>query len=257
MKNLSLSVKIYLGIILFLVLLAVTSILRSYLQTLSLIGEPFAFNELLWAHFFLPFVFTLANVAIAVGLGLVGIVLIPKIGFVELWDKNVTNRHRFLIPALIGTGIGLFLVVFDLIASQFFTIERLYNRQFPASILSALNTGITDELIYRLFFITLFVWLVSRFIVKNRWPNQVFWTVAALSAVTHILLTVIPVITAHQIIERELPVAYIIEIILLSGLVSICAAYYLRKAGFLAAASVHISANIVWLVVWESLIIAT
>ncbi|MFC1892900.1 hypothetical protein ACFLYR_02525 [Chloroflexota bacterium] len=186
-----------------------------------------------------------------------GLLLSLKVGFAELWNRSISNRQRFLTPALTGIGIGLVIIIFHLIASQFFGFERTYDRQFPNSILSALNTSISYELVFRLFFITFFVGLVSRFLVRNRWPNQVFWIIAALSACLFILTTVSPVIIMYsRIIEKELPVANIIESILFSGLVSMFAAYYLRKAGFLAAAGVHICANMVWVVIWGSLISA-
>lgn len=256
MKKLSPSVKIYIGIILFLVLLTVIASLRSHLQFLSFAGRPFSITELLSSHFLQPLGLTMVNIAIIAGLGFVGLVLSSKVGFAELWNKSAPNRQRFLTPALVGIGIGVFLIIVDLTVSRFFDFERVYARQFPNSILSALNTGITYELVFRLFFITFFVWVVSSFIVKNRWPNPVFWIIAVLSACACIYSTVYPIIAVYQITDRELPVAYVIENILLAGLVSMYAAYYLRKAGFLAAAGVNIWANVVLRVIWESLIIA-
>ena len=256
MSRLSTSTRLYIGIVLFLVLLTVIGSLLSHLQFLSLAGIQFSIDELLVSHLLLPIAVTLVNTAITAGLGVVGLVLSPKVRFARLWDESVTNRHRFMIPALIGIGIGGVLIIVDLVASQFSDFEHLHTSQFLTSILSALNSGITYEIIFRLFLVTFLVWLVSRVLLKDRWPNQVFWIIIALSACAFIFTSVVPLITVHQITERELPLAYIIERILSAGLVSMFAGYYLRKAGFLAAAGIHVWTNIVWQVVWESLIIA-
>jgi len=49
---------------------------------------------------------------------------------------------------------------------------------------------------------------------------------------------------------REIPFAIILEIFILNGLLSISAAYYLRKFGLLAAVGIHFWADIVWHVLW-------
>ena len=41
------------------------------------------------------------------GLGFVGLQLSRKLGFPDLWDPAVSNRHRLLIPALAGAGTGV------------------------------------------------------------------------------------------------------------------------------------------------------
>jgi len=256
MSRLSTSTRLYIGIILFLALLAVVGSLMSHLQFLSLAGIQFSIDELLVSHLLLPMAVTLVNTGIAAGLGVVGLVLSPKVRFAGLWDESVINRRRFLTPALTGIGIGGVLIIVDLIASHLSDFEHLHTSQFPNSILSALNSGITYEIIFRLFLVTFLVWLVSRVLLKDRWPNRVFWIIIALSACACIFTSVAPLITVHQLTERELPLAYIIESILFAGLVSMFAGYYLRKAGFLAAAGVHVWTNIVWQVIWESLIIA-
>ena len=39
-------------------------------------------------------------------IGLIGFFLARKIGLPELWDSRISNRQRFLIPALIGAAVG-------------------------------------------------------------------------------------------------------------------------------------------------------
>jgi hypothetical protein len=254
-KRLSLSTKIYLGIVLFLLVYAVIASLRAHLQSLSSAGLPFAFDSLLAADFWQPLALTLGNTAITAGLGYAGLFLSSRIGFAAMWDESVTNRERFLRPALVGVGIGAFLCIFDLIAGRFVAFDRLYTSQFPYSILFSLNDGFTYELIYRLFFITFVIWLMSQITLRNQSSNRSFWIAASISAIIYVSTSVFPVTSVYEIAGRELPGVYVLEIVLFSGLVSILAAYYLRRAGFLAAAGVHIWANMVWLVIWEGLIV--
>ncbi len=48
----------------------------------------------------------------------------------------------------------------------------------------------------------------------------------------------------------DLPVALVAEIFVLNSLVWLPAAFYLRKAGFLAAVEIHFWADLVWHVLW-------
>ena len=49
---------------------------------------------------------------------------------------------------------------------------------------------------------------------------------------------------------QEIPSVLISEIILLNGVISIFAAYYFRKYGFLAAVGIHFWTDIIWHVIW-------
>jgi hypothetical protein len=51
----------------------------------------------------------------------------------------------------------------------------------------------------------------------------------------------------------EIPAAFLAEVLLLNGVLSLIAAWYFRKSGFLAAVGVHFWADIVWHVVFGAL----
>ena len=48
----------------------------------------------------------------------------------------------------------------------------------------------------------------------------------------------------------EVPPALLAEMILLNGVLSLFAAYYFRKYGFLAPVGIHFWTDVVWHVVW-------
>jgi len=244
MKKASLSLKIYIGLIITLAILAAINIFLpqgAFLPTQKLpASKP---------------VLTLANVAIMLilygGLGFIGLKLSQKIGFADIWDLKVSNKQRFLIPALVGGGIGIFFILADVIFSKFHTLGPIPHPPFPTSLVASVTAGIGEEVIFRLFFISFWVWLISYVILKKRWQNQVFWVVSILSALAFALghfPSVMIIFDLNTI--QEIPFALISEIILLNGVISIFVAYYFRKYGFLTAVGIHFWADIIWHVVW-------
>jgi hypothetical protein len=188
------------------------------------------------------------------GLGRIGLALSRKLGYPDVWDQRVTNRQRFLIPAALGACLGLFLVAADAVLSRFQSLGPIPHPPFPISVVASAVAGIGEELLFRLFFISIGVWLVSRLIMKGRHERQVFWAVAVMASLAFAAahLPAVPYVFHLKSIS-ELPVAIWIEIMLLNGLVGIACAYQLRKAGFVAAVGVHFWTDMVWHVAWGAL----
>ncbi|GAG07802.1 unnamed protein product, partial [marine sediment metagenome] len=81
--------------------------------------------------------------------------------------------------------------------------------------------------------------------------NQVFWVVSIFSALAFALghFPSVMILFGLNTIQ-EIPFTLISEIILLNGVISIFAAYYFRKYGFLAAVGIHFWTDIIWHVLW-------
>lgn len=244
MKKISLSLKIYIGLIIILAILATINVFLpqgAFLSTQTLpASKP---------------VLALANAAIMLilygGLGFLGLKFSSKLGFADIWDLKVSNKQRFLIPALVGGGIGIFFILVDIIFSKFHTLGPITHPPFPTSLVASVTAGIGEEVIFRLFFISFWVWLISYVILKKRWQNQIFWIVTLFSALAFALghfPSVVIIFNLNTI--QEIPFALISEIILLNGVISIFAAYYFRKYGFLAAVGIHFWTDIIWHVIW-------
>lgn len=244
MKKVPLSLKIYIGLILTLAILAAVNVFL-------LQGAFYPTQELPASK---P-VLALANAAIMLilygGLGFLGLKLSSKLGFVDIWDLEVSNKQRFLIPALVGGGIGIFFILADVIFSKFHTLGPIPHPPFPASLVASVTAGIGEEVIFRLFFISFWVWLISYVILKKRWQNQVFWVVSIFSALAFALghFPSVMILFGFDTIQ-EIPFALISEIIFLNGVVSLLAVYYFRKFGFLAAVGIHFWTDIIWHVIW-------
>ena len=200
-------------------------------------------------------VIALASAAIILvlygGLGFLGLKLSQKLGFADLWDPKVSNKQRFLLPALVGIGLGIFFILADAIFSKFQALGPLPHPPFPTSLVGSAAAGIGEELIFRLFFISFGVWLISYLLLKGKWQDQIFWIVAFLSALAFALghLPSMMLLLNFKTVN-EIPPALMSEIILLNGVLSLFAAYYFRKFGFLAAVGIHFWADVVWHVIW-------
>jgi len=244
MKKVSLSIKIYIGLIIALSILAAINVFLpqgTFLPTQTLpASKP---------------ILALVNAVIMLilygGLGFIGLKISQKISFADIWDLRVSNKQRFLIPALVGGGIGIFFILVDVIFSKFHTLGPIPHPPFPSSFVASATAGIGEEVIFRLFFISFWVWFVSYIILKKRWQNQVFWIVTLFSALAFTLghFPSVMILFGLNTIQ-EIPFALISEIILLNGVISFFAAYYFRKFGFLAAVGIHFWTDIIWHVIW-------
>jgi Type II CAAX prenyl endopeptidase Rce1-like len=184
-------------------------------------------------------------------LGFIGLTLWRKLGFPDIWDERVTNRQRFLIPAIVGAALGVGLIIGDLIFSPINGIGRLIHPPFPTSIVAATSAGIGEEMLFRLFFISFWTWLVGKVILQGRGLSIVYWVVATFSALAfgagHLpsLMIILGVSSPGQF-----PPILLLEIFLLNGLISFFAAYYFKKYGFFAPVGIHFWTDIVWHMLW-------
>jgi hypothetical protein len=202
-----------------------------------------------------PPVMALANFAIMLvvygGVGLVGLRLANVLGFAGVWDEQSTNRQRLVIPAVAGLGLGLWFVIADAVLSRLHAFGRLPHPEFPASLVASLTAGIGEEVLFRLFFITLWVWLISHVLLRKRALNAVFGVVTALSAIVFTVAHVPAVLMLFGLNDvADMHVALLVELLLLNGSLSVVAALFLRWWGIVAAAGVHFWTDIVWHVVW-------
>lgn len=200
----------------------------------------------------------LANIATVLiaygGLGYLGLRLSHKIGFPDIWDEGVTNRQRFLVPAVVGVMVGLFFILVDLLAGQFHSLGALPHPDFPLSLVASITAAIGEEIIFRLFFIPFWLWLIAWVILKQRFFDQLFWIISLISAglfaVGHIP-SVMALLGLQSV--AQIPPVILGEMFLLNGALSLAAAYYFRKYGFLAAVGIHFWTDIVWHVIYGSI----
>ncbi len=185
------------------------------------------------------------------GLGFLGLRIASGLGFPDIWDPAVSNVQRFAIPALVGAGVGVFFIIADALFQRWHSLGALPHPPFPTSLVASATAGIGEEVIFRLFFIPFWMWLISSVLLRGRGREATFWVVALASALAFALghLPSAMLILGFETIQ-QIPIALLFEIVLLNGVVSLFAAYYFRRYGFLAAVVIHFWTDIVWHVIW-------
>lgn len=200
-------------------------------------------------------ILALATAAIMIvlygGLGFLGLKLSRKLEFADIINREVSNKQRFLVPLIIGALLGVFFILCDIIFATYNGIGRMIHPPFPTSIFASISAGIGEEIIFRLFFISFFTWLFSFVIFKRKPKNAIFWAVAVFSALAFSLGHIPSLMVMFGLKQvTQIPAIFLGEIILLNGSVSMIAAYYFRKYGFLAPVGIHLWTDIVWHVIY-------
>ena len=177
-------------------------------------------------------------------LGLLGSFLYKKIKLPEL---NRINKKAILTSALYGIGFGILFVTYDSIAKIGYMSVG-----FPLSIIFYIWGAITSEVIFRLFAISLFVFLISNFLFKKKYNKQVYWTGAViLSLITAI--SMLMAFTNPEIpLNKPTPILYATLGILVFAS-EIFSFKLLKKNGFLSPLTFRLSFYLIWHIIWPPL----
>ena len=231
MKCLSMSTKIYVGLI---AALVVIRVVLSFFPMDYIVSSQAAMST--WQ----------ALIIVAV-LGFVGLRLSRRTGFPEIFDAAVSNRQRFLTPVLLGLASGILLLLLDLIQP----IEESHV-PFPVSVAFYAYGGIVSEILLRLFLIPLFLWLISFVLLRNRWQEQVFWGIAI---VLSLLEPLGQIGAALQIgtLGETVGLTIVLSFAVAYG-VNLLSAYIFRISGFLAPLIMRLSLYAVWHVIFGELV---
>lgn len=178
-------------------------------------------------------------------LGWVGVYLAARTGFAEMWQADIPHLKRFVFPALVGAGIGILTIVFDLI--QPLGNESLI--KFPASLFAYPLAGILEEIIFRLFMTTTLVWIISNMLLSGRWQEGVFWGVTTFLGMYYTFNQ----LSIYRNLVGSLDLLIAVQFFIVIGVSSILAAYFYRKYGFLAAISLRLGDYFVWHIIWGAI----
>ena len=184
------------------------------------------------------------------GLGWFGLTRARRLGYPDVWDPFINNHERFVNPAIVGLWLGLLFIVADNVFARFHSLGGFPHPPFPTSLVASFQAGFGEEMMFRLFFIPVVVWFISRIMLRGEQQNAVFWVAAIFSG---IFFAAAHIPTVMLLLDRSfdaIPTAIFAEVFLLNGALSLVAAYFFKRAGFLAAVTVHVSADIVWHVIW-------
>jgi len=182
-------------------------------------------------------------IAVVAVLGWIGVNLTPKAGFPEMWDSQISQTRRFLMPALIGVGAGVVMFLFDILQPMDTEAQTI----FPDSLVVFALAGLVEEIIIHLFLTTLLIWLISEVVLRGRYQNTVFWIVAVGGAILYWLLQMSAIRTYFP---EQFTVLFALQIFLVIVVTITAGAYFFRKGGFLAALSLRYGFYLVWHIIW-------
>jgi hypothetical protein len=175
-------------------------------------------------------------------LGWVGVFLAPRVDFAEMWQSDISQLKRWLLPFLIGAGFGLLSMLFDVLQP----LGQGSLIKFPASLVAYPLAGILEEIIFRLFLTTTVVWMVSEILLRSRWQEAVFWGVSAFFGIFYTLSQ----LNLYRNLIGTLDFLTVAQFFIMIAANFIVVAFLYRKFGFLAAVSMRLGDYLVWHVLW-------
>ncbi len=174
--------------------------------------------------------------------GWIGVYLASGTGFAAMWDKEIPHFKRFIEPALIGLGVGLVSIGFDLLQP----LGGESQITFPASLVAYPLAGILEEIIFRLFLATTLVWIFSNMLLRGRWQEIIFWVASIVLAIFFTLSQV----GDYQNLVGDIDLLLLARFFVVIAVYFLLSAFYYRKYGFLASISMQLAYRIVWFVIW-------
>jgi hypothetical protein len=122
MKKLSLSVNIFISLV---IVLSILTAINAFVPQgdFDLSDQEFPVPKPIVLMVNAAIMFVLYG-----GLGFIGLHISQKLAFADILDHRVSSRQRFLFPALSGIGIGLLFIVLDSLLSQFHPLGPLRRR---------------------------------------------------------------------------------------------------------------------------------
>ncbi|MFX0117589.1 MAG: hypothetical protein ACFFB3_23795 [Candidatus Hodarchaeota archaeon] len=155
-----------------------------------------------------------------------------RAGFPDMLDVSIDNRQRFLVPLVLGALFALVAILADV-----FSAKKIPQIAFPLSIPVWIPIAILDEMFWRLFVMTFFVWFFSEKALKGTKQEFIFWVVAVIE--TLIYMTMQFSLYAQNV--GPITTYVVMQVFLVSGSFILVACYLYRKTGFLGSITLHIT----------------
>jgi len=179
-----------------------------------------------------------------------GLLLAPKVGFslpiLEGNNRRATLKAILAPSILLGLLSGILIV-----AAEFFVFQGLLDVNISlgdarvtvwAAFMASFYGGIAEEVLMRLFVMTLFVWLLSK-IKRNTDGSPAVWSIWVAIAVASVLFGIGHLPLTGELTEITAPV--VARAIVLNGIGGVVFGWLYWKKGLESAIIAHFSADIV------------
>jgi len=184
-------------------------------------------------------IFTWPALILISALGFVGVWAASKTGFPEMWDTTISNQQRFLMPALLGLGLGFVAVGI----ARFQPLGQI-DVAFPLSLPFYLYGGIVSEILLRLFLLPVPLWFLSSLLLRGRWQSPIFWGLAVITALL-VPWDALGGLFQRGLLNQGIPVGVWVFVAFAFS-VNVLVAYEYRTFGFIAPVMLRLSYYLVW-----------
>ena len=202
-------------------------------------------------------------IGIVAAMGLIGALLAEPTGFMPALDPRVTNRQRFLGPALGGMAIGVLAVLIDIVTqgTKFIeaqTGEASFNVSFPTSLPVYTAGAVSVEALYRLLPFPVLFGLIGYVILRRRWEPKVFVIVAVILSLFEGLTQGLGILLMKPSENIWVPFFTVfLPYFATNYPLNLLQAFLFRKRGLLASFSMRVGYYLIWHILYGSLIYPT
>ena len=187
-------------------------------------------------------------------LGAIGILLARRLELPGIYRQGSSMRTLLITPLLFGLLSGLLFIGIDRAFAFNSDWQGFAHPEFPASLIASAAAGIGEEIIFRLFLLSFWLFLLRLAFKRPGLHNLSAWVAnlfAALAfAAAHIPSTMF-LIGART--PAEIPLNLLAALLILNTSLALVSGDQFLKSGLVAAVGVHFWADIVWHVIYPLL----
>ncbi|NLE75792.1 MAG: CPBP family intramembrane metalloprotease [Chloroflexi bacterium] len=183
-------------------------------------------------------------------LGLAGLYLARRAGLPGIYRPEGGRGSWLTGPLAWGVAVGVVLVALDW-AARSAGYQAFVHPPFPASLLASLTAGIGEEILFRLFVMSLWVSVLRWLLAGRQTSPLVLWLANGLAALAfsagHLGTAMV---LSGAATPAQLPPVMLAEILVLNGGLGLVAGRAFARDGLVAAAGIHFWADVVWHVIY-------
>lgn len=156
-----------------------------------------------------------------------------------------------LTPMLLGFAIGAILVVIDQTLARLGSAQGFPHPAFPLSIFASGTAGIGEEILFRGFMMGLWAFLLNLVLRRVNGRPAALWignVIGALAFSASHLPSAMLLLNLSS--PAQIPVATLVELVLLNSLLGLAAGRQYMRDGLVAAMGIHFWADVLWHVIF-------
>jgi len=184
-------------------------------------------------------------------LGLLGLYFVRKNGWPQIFKEGEGKKNLFYRPLALGIFSGVFIIAGSYVFGMFHNLGKLPHPEFPFSIVASVGAGIGEEVLMRLLIMSFWAWVLNLIFKKFINRGITDWIAVIIAALVFGIAHLAgPVYMYNFSSISQVPIIFIVELLVLNGAIGILAGREMVKYGFVAAVGIHFWADIVWHVVY-------